>query len=67
MREGWLIAHDQKTNGIMGLLPLVLDMPIRFTDTIDRDKTIFKHTSGILKKIILSDAEAERVKACGGW
>ena len=35
-REAWLLAHDQRTNGIMGLLPLVHDMPVRFTDSVCR-------------------------------
>ena len=46
MCEGWLLTHDQKTNGIMGIMPLVIDMPIRFTDTIDREKKIFKQPTG---------------------
>ena len=61
LRESWLLAHDQKTNGIMGLLPLVINMPIRFTDTVDREKKIFKQTTGILKKIRVSEEERKRI------
>ena len=31
-KEKWLEYHERFTNGIPGLLPLVLDLPIRFTD-----------------------------------
>ena len=60
-REAWLTTHDQRTAGIMGLLPLVKDMPLRFTDTIDRSQKVFKHSSGVLRKVVLEDAEADRV------
>ena len=63
-REAWLATHDQRTGGIMGLLPLVQDMPVRFTDTVDREKKAFKHTAGILRKIVLEDEEADRVMTC---
>ena len=45
----------------MGLLPLVKDMPIRFTDTVDRDKKAFKHSGGVLRSVVLEDAEADKV------
>ena len=32
-KERWLEFHDRFTAGIPGLLPLVIDMPVRFTDT----------------------------------
>ena len=34
-KERWLEFHDRYTNGIPGLLPLVVDLPIRFTEPID--------------------------------
>ena len=63
-REAWLTTHDQRTGGIMGLLPLVENMPVRFTDTVDKEKKVFKHTAGILRKIELEDEEADRVLTC---
>ena len=50
LRQGWLAQHDQRTSGIMGLFPCVGNMPVRFTDTIDRGLNIFKNTAGVLKK-----------------
>ena len=48
----------------MGLFPCVGNMPVRFTDTIDRDLNIFKNTAGVLKKVVLPDEEGARVDAC---
>ena len=48
-REQWLQLHDQKTNGIMGLFPAVVDLPVRFTETTNKEKQIFKNTRGKLK------------------
>ena len=47
-RIRWLQRHDKATGGIMGLLPLVRDMPVYFTDTVDRERRIFKNTRGRL-------------------
>ena len=47
-RERWLGLPDNKTAGIMGLLPLVKDLPVRFTQTINRERQIFKHSRGVL-------------------
>ena len=55
-REAWLTTHDRRTAGIMGLLPLVRNMPIRFTDTVDRDKKALKHSGGVLRSVVLEDA-----------
>ena len=48
----------------MGLSPCVGNMPVRFTDTIDRDLNIFKNTASVFKKVVLPDEEAARVDAC---
>ena len=51
-KERWLEFHDRYTNGIPGLLPLVVDLPIRFTEAIDkksREQGVFKHTRGVLR------------------
>ena len=47
-RIRWLQRHDKATGGIMGLFPLVRDMPVYFTDTVDRSLRIFKFTKGHL-------------------
>ena len=45
-RQQWLTYHDQKTGGIMGLQPLVRDMPLRLTETDYRrkDKRLFRNS-----------------------
>ena len=50
LRKGqWLQYHDRVTAGIPGLFPFVLDLPIRFTEAIDkksRELGVFKHSRG---------------------
>ena len=63
-REKWLLEYDKDKGGIMGILPLILGMRVRFTDTLAREHEIFKHVRGEivgwklsdLDKIILNDA-----------
>ena len=43
-RRRWLEFHDQKTGGIMGLLPLIKGLPVRLTEHVDRGKALFKNT-----------------------
>ena len=52
LRKSWLGTHDQRTNGIMGLLPLVDNMPIRFTDSVCAALQIHKNTAGKLKHYV---------------
>ncbi len=66
-RERWLEYHDRATAGIPGLLPLVLDMPVRFTEAVDpksRRMGVFKHARGVLRGRELLEEEAARVAAC---
>lgn len=44
-RKQWIRHHEMKTGGIMGLLPLVHDMPLRITKTDHdrKDKGFFKN------------------------
>ena len=35
--QGWLSMHDEKTNHLASVFPLVDDLPVRLTDSIDRD------------------------------
>ncbi len=65
-RERWLEYHDRATAGIPGLLPLVLDIPVRFTEAVDpksRRMGVFKHARGVLRGWELPEAEAARVAA----
>ena len=61
-RDRWLQLHDKQTGGIMGLLPCVRGLPVRFTETVDREKRIFKNIRGVLGGWELSDLDAERVR-----
>ena len=38
----WLTRHDQDTNHLISILPLIKDLPLRLTDTIDRDLQLYK-------------------------
>ena len=63
-REHWLHYHDRYTGGVMGILPLVIDMPMRFTETESRDAGAFKRTRCVLKEIVVDPEEQERIEAC---
>ena len=63
-KERWLEFHDRKTGGLPGLLPLVLDMPMRFTESVSkaaRAMGVFKHTRCILRSVQLPEAESTRL------
>ena len=65
-KERWLEFHDRFTSGIPGLLPLVLNLPVRFTDSLrrpEREMGIFKHTRGILRGWEVDETEEQRLKA----
>ena len=44
----FLKRPDSDTGGIMGLFPLVKNLPIRFTSTVDKKRKIFKFTAGTI-------------------
>ena len=54
--------HDQKTQGIMGLLPLVQDLPIRITQTVNRELRLFKNKRCFLHGWELHPVDNERLK-----
>ena len=64
-KQKWLTFHDQQTNGIMGLLPLVKDMPIRLTKTVQRhlDKRLFKNSRSKLHGWQLHPVDHERLRS----
>ena len=53
LREQWLLTHDQRTNGIMGVLPLVHGMPVRFSDCVCPDLKLHKMSPGLLIGVVL--------------
>ena len=60
--------HERFTNGIPGLFPCVVDLPVRFTDSPSaaaREQGIFKHARGFLRGWELPDEELQRVDAFG--
>jgi hypothetical protein len=65
-RRQWLRLHDQQTAGIMGLLPLVRGMPVRFTATVDKARGLFKNTRGTLQGWCLEDIDIERLRGDPG-
>ena len=51
-KEQWLKFHERFTNRIPGILPLVLNLPVRFTDSPNKNAKemgIYKHTRGKLR------------------
>lgn len=62
-QERWPEPHDRHTGGTPGLLPLVLDMLVRFSVAAGKDarvQGVFKHTRGILRGWDLHETEAHR-------
>ena len=44
----WLQSHDQYTSHITSLLPLVVGLPIRLTENIDRKRSLFRGRRGFI-------------------
>jgi len=42
-RRRWLRFHDQDTEGIMGLFPMIRGLPARLTQTVNKGLKLFKH------------------------
>ena len=57
-RTRWLEFHDQKTGGIMGLLPLIKGLPVRLTQAVNRSLKLFKNTKCTIQGWSLDDNEA---------
>ena len=65
-KERWLEFHDRHTAGIPGLLPLVLDLPVKFTQAPNAEAKkhgIFTNKRGWLRGWELPPAEEARVAA----
>ena len=66
IRKSWLTFDDRRTAGIPGLFPLILNLPIRFTqepDSGDRLKGVFTNARGWIRGWTLADTEQQRVDA----
>ena len=63
-RETWLKRHDQDTAGVMGFFPASYNLPVRFTQTLDKDRRILKGTTGRLVGWDLNDIDHEKIQAC---
>ena len=62
--------HDRFTGGIPGLLPLALNLPVRFTEHINsaaKEMGIFKHTRGILREWEITEEESKRIESLTDW
>ena len=63
LRLQWLGYHDQQTGGIMGLLPLAQNMPVRMTSTVYEGETrLFKHRSCIFRGLELEATDFDDVQ-----
>ena len=62
-RKQRLQLHDQKTQGVMGLLPLVKGMAMRCTEITDKEKNIFNNSRGVRAGWRLEQLDEDRV--CG--
>ena len=63
-KDRWLEFHDRFTSGIPGVLPLVLDLPIRFTESPNRlakEMGVFKNSRGRLRGWELPPEEEKRL------
>ena len=47
-RKRWLSFHDQKTAGILGLMPLAKGLPARLTDTVGHELQLYKNRRGTI-------------------
>ena len=64
-RTEWLKRPESQTGGIQGLLPLVMDMPVRLTDTDPKNKTcLFKNRRCRLVGWQLHKEDVTRLENC---
>ena len=57
-KRHWLSFHDQKTGGIMGMLPLIKGLPVRLSDHVDRNMGLYKNTKCTIHSWSLNVFEA---------
>ena len=56
-RTRWLQYTEAKTAGIVGILPLCAELPLRFTDNVDVARGACKHSTGTLVGWQLSESD----------
>jgi len=61
-QNDFLQRHDQSTGGIMGLFPMVYNLPVTFTANVDKKRKIFKFTCGHIVGWTLSEQDEKRVQ-----
>ena len=61
-RRVWLKLHDQTTDGIMGVLPLVRVLPVRFACTQGEERCTVKNACGVLVGWEFEAVDAARAK-----
>ena len=61
-QQDFLLRHDQSTGGIMGLFPMVYNLPVTFTANVDKKRKIFKFTSGHIVGWTLSEQDEKRLQ-----
>ena len=65
-RWQWLAYHDQQTGHIASTVPLVPGMPVRLTDSVDRDRMLYRGRRGVIVGWAPHPAE-EKVAMDGAW
>ena len=65
-RRRWLECHEQETAHIVSQLPLAVGMPVRLTDTVDRERQLFRGRRCTVLGWAPHPRE-ERVDADGDW
>ena len=63
-RRRSLRLHDQCTEGIMGLFPMVRGLPIRLTQTVNKGLRLYKHRRGFIREWTLH-ADEDSVEVSG--
>ncbi len=44
----WLRRHDQQTGHLPSIIPLVKDLPVRLTESVDREKQLYRGRRGVI-------------------
>ncbi len=63
-RDRWLQLHDLRTGGIMGLCPLTMNLPVRLTLTLGKERHAVTISRCILTAWELHPIDGARVAAC---
>ena len=63
---GWLLRHDQHTSNLSSLLALAVGLPVRLTDTVDRDRQLYRGRRGFIHGWTLHP-ECIPVEVDGEW